>query len=656
MSGIAQNNNVVQIPGLARGEGNLIALSPLTPQERGELVAPIEQGWHHTIVKVSLVVLSLLVIVGGALLLTLLPGVPLFIGASAIALGGVLLILVLFLFLIESGVCPKRREAEPLDFPPLKDKASEISELQAEMSRVLQESSLCDFLKNKNSNDPEVLAQVLEAFKDCQACLAVFERKLRCKEEQFHRSFAIIAAQDPQGKYELLIELLEIRSRVADQLEKNSRDYYTFISGTFVCPPEGEKEIVRLQNKIRFAEQIWGDLERKLDEKQNQIKGHCLRITQFLSNIREGHKREASIKLDEGRELSYEERTHLEGLFKQQNQMLNTCFSELKNFYKLQKDYRQAGTNLKALKKQLLSTEFTFLGSNLLYRDFKVKYLEQHEHYKVLREQLNQLEARCNRLQGEAQFDQDADKKSAIAWIEERTRLNNELLDYQNAHRKQSKKISGLETMLLEYKENLQETERELEELQVKYARIVEEKITRELALTSSLDDMSKLYQASQTELATLQEQLLPKDEETLPSLDGEWVAVGEHTSQLKILVDANQALTLQINEKDAKIQKLLNEMKEDEKVLADLQSQIAEHKKTIVSLEKMNEQVYQDFAEVQRKYELILSPPTSPEKSKSRQEVILEMQLVQLQEENEQLRIQIARLEELLRAKEGDS
>lgn len=642
----AQKSPTFQDPSFVRELGsNHPVFSPLTLEERGEMaIARVQQcGWNHTIVKVSLIILALLTILGGGLLVGLLPAVPMFIGTGLIALGAVIFALALILCLYDSQGLPE-------ELPPVPEPQQiQIEDLRNETREVLEGTLLEVLLKDRDAKDPAVPQVVV----DCEKRLGMLDRKLRCEEEILYRSTAHLKDEE---RYEFLLELLEMRSLVADRLEFNRRSYERFVQGIMtVRSEEGEKEISRLQDLISLQQQTVQDLRSRIDDEQKRCWTALQRINQSQKDIQRAHDREASQRACEGTEMDCAERQQLEKDLRRQLKSMQEWIEMRGTIHQQEKAWRKQNAKLERLQEDLRLTGIAFDEQPLFYREYKEKYLSQKLDMQKILQEVNAEKSEKACLESlvhdyEKQLEQkDANlKKAAAVWEEELGKQQQE--DYE-----QTQEIRRLSTFILEYQDSLREAEKvekDFQELQQRYSRLQEEKQVKEKILEESMNHFADLFEKAQKENMAYKKKLADLEGAAAPTEIGEddsWVLTDSASlSQKKIreLVEENQELLKALAFKSNELTQLVADAVEAEKEISKLREHIEEQKEGLRALDKMHAQAIKDCEAAQRKCR-DLESLLSPVREDAGMRFELEVELQRLQEENAQLRAEVERLEQ---------
>ncbi|ACZ33562.1 conserved domain protein [Chlamydia pneumoniae LPCoLN] len=646
----AQKSPTFQDPSFVRELGsNHPVFSPLTLEERGEMaIAPVQQcGWNHTIVKVSLFILALLTILGGGLLVGLLPAVPMFIGTGLIALGAVIFALALILCLCDSQGLPE-------ELPPVPEPQQiQIEYLRNETREVLEGTLLEVLLKDRDAKDPAVPQVVV----DCEKRLGMLDRKLRREEEILYRSTAHLK---DEARYEFLLELLEMRSLVADRLEFNRRSYERFVQGIMtVRSEEGEKEISRLQDLIGLQQQTVQDLRSQIDDEQKRCWTSLQRIHQSQKDIQRAHDREASQRACEGTEMDCAERHQLEKDLRRQLKSMREWIEMRGTIHQQEKAWRKQNAKLERLQEDLRLTKIAFDEQPLFYREYKEKYLSQKLDMQKILQEVNAEKSEKARLKSlvrdyEKQLEQqDANLKKAKAIWEE------ELGKQQLKDHEQTQEIKRLNTFMLEYQDGLREAEQvaeqvrqDLRQLEEKYSHLQEEKQEKEKILEQSVNHFAERFEALQKENVVYKKKLADLEGAAAPTEireeDG-WILAGSASlSQKKIreLNEENQELLKLLAFKTRELTQLAADVGEAEKEISKLREQIEEQKEELRVLDTMHSEAVKDCEAAQRKCR-DLEGLLSPVREDAGMRFELEIELQRLREENAQLRLEVERLEQ---------
>ncbi|WP_100934549.1 hypothetical protein [Candidatus Chlamydia corallus] len=623
--------------------------SPLTPKERGESVAPIQCRWNHTIVKVSLVVLALLTIVAGALLLVLLPEIPLFIGISVIALGGVLLAIALLLSLCDCRVFAKK---EIPSAPELKD--IQIADLQSEMKEVLGQSLLEALLNGKEVGDP----QVLELVHSCQERLAKFDRKLRCNEEMLYRLFAVnVKETEVVTKYELLIEMLEMRSRVADQLELNNRSYENFIAGTLrIRSEEEEKQLIAIETEISLSQQQLQDLNNQISDQRKRCASLLQRIRQSYREIQEAHTKELAECISESGEIDRATRVEIERALARQLRKMEDWNLMRSDIQKQEKLLHATKAKLEKLQDQLKLAHIAFANSSLFYREYKLKYLEQQLDLKNLLKELEAKRSEAAKLRRAVQSYEEQVVNDAADATAKKARWEGKLREQEEKEEKQAQEIRRLTTFLQEYREGAEEAkkvEQALKVLEQKYQRLQEEKAQKEKSLEDAVTSFANQYEKVQAENEHLCKTLQGLHATISPTMreEDDWVIAessSEEAQKIKYLLKENERLMAALNAKNEEVARQVTELDANEHLLLELRGEIAKQQQALRDLDKLHEESVAAFQASQKKCQE-LEGLLSPVREDAGVRPFLEQQVEQLREENAQLRLEIERLKNLI-------
>ncbi|ANH78385.1 DNA double-strand break repair Rad50 ATPase [Candidatus Chlamydia sanziniae] len=446
--------------------------SPLTPEEKGEPTSFVHTRLCRTIFKVALVCLALLIIAGGILILILLPQVVACVGISQLVLGGVLLVLVLVLCVLDSRL-KKKNLAVAEDIL--------IEDLQGRLKQLIEATQVRELVRRGFVDEVNVEATILN--KERQ--LAEFDRELRRKA---YALYTLIVAEDNRGeKFVQLVELREMQCKIAEQLELLYRAYLEFLSGTMdsVNLAYHEGQIVDLQNKIAFVSQELSDIQAMRKKKLEKIKAVLQYLKQISSQAKELESKLQLQKLQspEDNKANREEIAKLADL-----QYKKMCYltSKWEALTLIDGQIETKYAELKQLKETLALMCDAEMEFCTFYSEYKVRYLYHRQRLGELFQKLEFKDIELKQLRDLLRESQNKFKK-IMRTVENQDKFFKKLGDeFKHEMAEKIEIISALEEQLFLKNQELSEamkqvypTEKHLKnflELQRNYEHLKEEK------------------------------------------------------------------------------------------------------------------------------------------------------------------------------------
>ncbi|EPP38758.1 hypothetical protein BOKEGFJH_00933 [Chlamydia avium] len=346
---------------------SLSLFSDLTPEERGEVTSL----WKSRCPLVSCIVglvLSIFAISVGLLVLTLLPATTLtFIGVAFVAIGTVLLITSISLYL--SIRLPKR------SIPP----RVSVRDLQNQLRAMLTAHSPCGEVRRED---------LLATIQKKEEMLATFDRELR-KQERF---FYSLLSQETENRHQILLDLSEFRE-LQERVSSELGSLYSYYGGHSVGSTN-DFRLLQLESERNLLIQQIMDLEASKSSTMKFIEEHREKLKTLSQEV---HQVELQIVEEESSELSESKSKTFcvfQNLLQERNNLLNKLaegYNELISSSMHQERLMQQRLNLDMAIQDILNSENLDV---LLKRDYKERYLQAKITIQCLREQLRNKESK----------------------------------------------------------------------------------------------------------------------------------------------------------------------------------------------------------------------------------------------------------------------
>ncbi|WP_201456640.1 hypothetical protein [Chlamydia sp. 17-3921] len=419
--------------------------SPLTPLERGEADYVPQSNLDRCLIKITIICLALLSIMSGALVLFLLPTTPIIVGLTPILLGLVLFGITALLCLSDS-----RRKIKTLPFT----EDFVIEDLQKQLSLLLAQTQV----KALVTQGFEKEVEIEKIIRDKEKRLGEFDRELRFREICLYRK--LTEAGGRAENFLKLVELRELQSVLADQLELLYRAYRDHISGIL---------------KLRDEDAEVSSLRNQKDLLMQELQSFCVKRKELTEKLREFHKEFSEIlqKLHKISSLLKAD-TNLVSLTNKLMQEVDALLARQSCLVKLITDVNadiliidvkeaKKREKIRCIDKRIHNEKLLPDAGYLFYREYKKKYLELLQRISDLKREIIEKSLQIRISEGlleESQKDHD-EVRAKFTNLEQQ--LQEDVTSLHKKLKERTLEVKGLEETLLRVKFRLSELQEELE-------------------------------------------------------------------------------------------------------------------------------------------------------------------------------------------------